>query len=214
MAHANRLSRGDVGRNARLNRLRGMVSRDGAVLAVDLADDKQVVVVCDHDSRVLARRTWRCRSWQLGKALGWGLAVACRQGFAGVVVACEPTGHRWPVLVEQAHRLGLAAVCVQPLLVRRAREAEDVTRDKSDDNDALLIARRTTQLHCYLPSSPPRPGRGFGTSATGGSSSSPWRPRPSSACGTCWSAAGRRPWKWRGIPPPAGLGPLCPGGRR
>jgi hypothetical protein len=50
VAHANRLSRGDVGRNARLDRLRGVVSGDRAVLAVDLADDQQVVVVCDHDS--------------------------------------------------------------------------------------------------------------------------------------------------------------------
>jgi hypothetical protein len=72
MAHANRLSRGDLRRNARLERLRGVVGCDRAVLAVDLADDTQVVVVCDHDSRVLARRTWRCRPWQLGKALGWG----------------------------------------------------------------------------------------------------------------------------------------------
>jgi len=53
MAHARRVSRGDVRRNARLDRLRGVVSRDRAVLAVDLADDKQVVVVCDHDSGVL-----------------------------------------------------------------------------------------------------------------------------------------------------------------
>jgi hypothetical protein len=50
VAHASRLSRGDVGRNARLDRLRGVVSGDRAVLAVDLADDQQVVVVCDHDS--------------------------------------------------------------------------------------------------------------------------------------------------------------------
>jgi transposase len=103
---------------------------------------------------VLARRTWRCRPWQLDRALGWGLAVACRHGFAGVVVACEPTGHRWRVVVEQASRLGLEAVCVQPLLVRRAREAEDFTHDKSDDKDALVIARLTTQLHCYLPEQP------------------------------------------------------------
>jgi len=50
----------------------GVVSHDRAVLAVDLADDTQVVVVCDNDSRVLARRTWRCRPWQLDRALGWG----------------------------------------------------------------------------------------------------------------------------------------------
>jgi transposase len=89
-----------------------------------------------------------------GSGAGLGLAVACRQGFAGVVVACEPTGHRWRVVVEQASRLGLEAAGVQPLLVRRAREAEDFTDDKSDDKDALLIARLTTQLHCYLPERP------------------------------------------------------------
>ena len=200
MAHANRLSRGDVRRNARLDRLRRVVSGDRAVLAVDLADDTQVVVVCDHDSRVLARRTWRCRPWQLDRALGWGLAVACRQGFAGVVVACEPTGHRWRVVVEQASRLGLEAVWVQPLLVRRAREAEDFTDDKSDDKDALLIARLTTQLHGYLPERPTAAWARLRHLGTGGSPSSPWRPPPSSACGTCWSAAGRRPWRWRGIP--------------
>jgi transposase len=58
------------------------------------------------------------------------------------------------VVVEQASRLGLEAVCVQPLLVGRAREGEDFTRDKGDDKDALLIARLTTQLHCYLPERP------------------------------------------------------------
>src|SRR4029450_10056408 len=60
-------------------------------------------------------------------------------------------GHRGRGVVEQASRLGLEAVCVQPLLVGRAREAEDFTRDKSDDKDALLIARLTTHLPCYLP---------------------------------------------------------------
>ena len=45
MTHANRLSRGDLRRNARLERLRGVVSHDRVVLAVDLADDKQVVIL-------------------------------------------------------------------------------------------------------------------------------------------------------------------------
>lgn len=42
-------------------------------------------------------------------------------------------------------------VCVQPLLVGRAREGEDFTRDKTDDKDAVLIARLVTELRCYLP---------------------------------------------------------------
>jgi hypothetical protein len=43
---------------------------------------------------------------------------------------------------------------VQPLLVGRAREAEDFTHDKSDDKTPFLIARLTTQLHCELPERP------------------------------------------------------------
>jgi hypothetical protein len=37
--------------------LRGLLSRDGAVLGIDLAEGKQVLAVIDHDVRVLARRT-------------------------------------------------------------------------------------------------------------------------------------------------------------
>ena len=45
----------------------------------------------------------------------------------------------------------MALVCVQPLLVGRARESEDYTRDKTDDKDAVLIARLVAQLRCYAP---------------------------------------------------------------
>jgi len=100
---------------------------------------------------VLARRTVTAKAWQLGEVLQWGLVQARAGGFASVVVACEPTGHRWRVLDETAAGLGLRLVCVQPMLVHRAREAEDFTRDKSDDRDATIIARLVAQLHCYLP---------------------------------------------------------------
>jgi transposase len=145
------LSRGDKRRNARLTRLRQALPREHAILALDLADDKQVFALTDHDSRVLARRTVRCRPWQLGEVIAWGRTEALAAGFAGVTLACEPTGHRWKVVDELAAAAGIVLVCVQPLLVHRAREAEDFTRDKSDDKDALLIARLAAQLHVYLP---------------------------------------------------------------
>jgi hypothetical protein len=43
-----------------------LVSSRRSTNGVDLADAKQMVVVCDHDSKVLARRTFRCRAWDLG----------------------------------------------------------------------------------------------------------------------------------------------------
>lgn len=146
-----RLSRGDRRRNDRLMRLRAVVTRESAVLAFDLAADKQVCALTDQDSQVLARRTVMAKAWQLREAVEWGLTQASAAGFTSVVVACEPTGHRWRVLDQIAAGLGVRLVCVQPLLVARAREAEDFTRNKNDDSDAMIIARLVTELRCYLP---------------------------------------------------------------
>jgi transposase len=42
-------------------------------------------------------------------------------------------------------------VCVQPAVTSWSRRAEDLTFDKTDDKDAVLIARLTAQLRCYVP---------------------------------------------------------------
>jgi transposase len=122
-----------------------------AIVGIDLADRKQMVVVTDHDSKVLARRTFWCKAWDLGSALDWAAERGSRAGFAGVTVGCEPTGHRWRVLGQLAGQRGMSFVCVQPMLSSWARKSEDLTSDKTDDKDAVLIARLTAQLRCYLP---------------------------------------------------------------
>jgi transposase len=110
-----------------------------------------MVVVCDHDSKVLARKTFRCRAWDLGIALDWAAQRASAKGFAGATVACEPTGHRWRVLGQLAADRGMPFVCVQPIQTSWARRSEDLTFDKTDEKDAVLIARLTAQLRCYAP---------------------------------------------------------------
>jgi transposase len=151
MNNGSGVSRGDRNRNARLSRLREAVPVSSAIVGIDLADRKQMVVVTDHDSRVLARRTFRCKAWDLGAALDWAAERAAGVGFAGVTVAAEPTGHRWRVLGQLASDRGMRFVCVQPALSSWARKTEDLTSDKTDDKDAVLIARLTAQLRCYLP---------------------------------------------------------------
>ena len=61
-----------------------------------------MVVVTDHDSKVIARRVFRCRAWDLGSALDWAAGRAAAAGWAGVTVSCEPAGHRWRVLGQLA----------------------------------------------------------------------------------------------------------------
>ena len=151
MANGSGVSRGDRNRNARLARLRELVPVSNAIVGIDLADAKQMVVVCDHDSKVLARRTIRCRAWDLGVALDWAAQRAARGGFAGVTIACEPTGHRWQVLAQLAADRSMPFVCVQPMVSSWSRRTEDLTVDKTDEKDAVLIARLTAQLRCYVP---------------------------------------------------------------
>jgi transposase len=126
------VSRGDRNRNARLARLRAAVPQCNAIAGIDLADARQMVVVTDHESRVLARRVFQRRAWQLGAALDWAVARARAAGFAGVTVAVEPTGHRWRVVGQLAADRQMPFVCVQPLMSSWARRAEDLTFDKTD----------------------------------------------------------------------------------
>ena len=151
MGNGNGVSRGDRNRNARLDRLRVLVPVSNAIVGIDLADGKQMVVVTDHDSKVLARKTFRCRAWDLGAALDWAAERAAAKGFSAVTVACEPTGHRWRVLGQLAADRSMPFVCVQPMLTSWARRSEDLTSDKTDEKDAVLIARLTAQLRCYVP---------------------------------------------------------------
>jgi transposase len=151
MGNGSGVSRGDRNRNARLERLRALVPVTNAIAGIDLAGKKQMVVVTDHDSKVIARRTFRCRAWDLGSALDWAAGRAAAAGWAGVTVSCEPTGHRWRVLGQLAADRSMPFVCVQPLVTSWSRRTEDLTCDKTDDKDAVLIARLTAQLRCYVP---------------------------------------------------------------
>ena len=151
MSNGSGVSRGDRNRNARLSQLRVAVPVSNAIVGIDLGDRKQMVVVTDHDSKVLARRTFRVKAWDLGAALDWAGERAAKAGFVSVTVGCEPTGHRWRVLGQLAQERSMSFVCVQPAVSAWVRKTEDLTSDKTDDKDAVLIARLVAQLRCYLP---------------------------------------------------------------
>jgi transposase len=147
----NGTTRGDRRRNARRERLRGLLPRDGAVIGIDLAEDKQVLAVIDHDVRVMARRTVKVKAFRLGDALDWAVAAAKVKGFRHVTVACEPTGPRWMQVQRLCAERSLPLVCVQPLMSHIAREQQDYTPHKTDESDCVLVGRLATELHCYIP---------------------------------------------------------------
>jgi transposase len=141
-------------RNARLTSLRKLVPRNAAIVGIDLADDKQAVVITDHDARVLDRRMVHGNVWNVITVLPWAERVAREAGFARIVLACEPTGNRWKPLLQHARDSGLELVCVNPMLVARGREGEDYTRERSDYRDGAVIARLTSERRCFVPYQP------------------------------------------------------------
>jgi hypothetical protein len=61
-------------------RLRELAPAANAIVGIDLAGKKQTVLVTDHDSKVLARKRFRCRVWDLGAALDWAVGRGGSQG--------------------------------------------------------------------------------------------------------------------------------------
>ena len=95
MSKGSGLSRSERRRNVRKERLRALVPRAGAVIGIDLGEEKQALALVDHDVRVLWRKVVRVRAHELGEAIGLAAGAARAAGFASVTVACEPTGPRW-----------------------------------------------------------------------------------------------------------------------
>src|SRR5260221_2366702 len=121
MGKGNGMTRGDRRRNARREQLRGMLPRDGAVIGIDLADEKQALAVIDHDVRVMARKTVRVKAFRLGEALDWAAGQARAKGFTAVTVACGPTRPRWLQVQRPGAERGPPLACVQPLVQPKPR---------------------------------------------------------------------------------------------
>jgi hypothetical protein len=94
-------------------------------------------------------RAFRCKAWDLGP-LDWAKKARGRAGFMGVTVACSRPGSggaSWASSPGTRHVVRVRAADA----VSWARKTEDLTTDKTDDKDAVIIARLTAQLRCYLP---------------------------------------------------------------
>ena len=150
MSKGSGTTRGDRRRNERRERLRRVLSRDGAVIGIDLAEEKQAIAVIDHDVRVLARKTVRVKTFRLGPSLDWAVDQARAKGFEHVAVACEPTGPRWLQVQQLCAGRGLPLVCIQPLVSRIAREQQDYTPHKTGEADCVMIARASGDVRGFV----------------------------------------------------------------
>jgi Bacterial-like globin len=146
MGNGSGVSRGDRNRNARLERLRALVPAMNAIAGIDLADAKQMIVLTDHDSKVLARKTFRCQAWDLGEELDWAAVHARARGFTWFTAESFGGPDRF------TRNLGFQYM----IDVHRHLKITDEQRERF----AALIRKRSMRLAC------PRTSRSAGQSAS------------------------------------------------
>jgi len=134
-------------RTAKLARRAEIVTRETLVVGIDIAKRESVVVfVRSSDRARLGKLTVPTSAAGVLEIARRGKELCERSGLERMVLAMEATGHFWKILARAASRLGVRYVTVQSFVVARAREFDDLTRDKTDQRDAGLIADLACEL--------------------------------------------------------------------
>ena len=110
-------------------------------VGVDLAWDKNVVVVLDAGARQLDRFAIpHDRDWY--EYLRRRLQDVCErhQATAGVLIGMEPTNYYWKLLSSYLETQSLEYRLVNPYTVRKRREGDRLDRSRDDPRDAFTIA--------------------------------------------------------------------------
>ena len=145
------LTRGDRRRNEKLTRLRSIVRRDYAILAVDLALAKQAAALTDHDSVVVGRRMFPGEAWVIDEVLDWAVPIAAAAGFAGVVLGCEPTGHPLEATAGPGPRPRRGVGVREPDAGAPRPGGRGLHPGPLGLQDATIIAKKVAELRCYVP---------------------------------------------------------------
>jgi transposase len=134
-------------RTEKLARRSEIVSRETLVAGIDIAKKESVVVFVRVADKARVGRL-RVPTTAEGTHLvtEHGRRLLAQHGCERLVLAMETTGHYWKILARAAERQGVPYVTVQSFVVARARELDDLTRDKTDQRDAGLIADLASEL--------------------------------------------------------------------
>jgi transposase len=131
----------------RLERRRQRLPADALVAGVDLAKKESVVVFVRAADRARVGRL-RVTTDRAGteRLIERGRELAREHGTGCLVIAMEPTSHFWKPVARAAEAAGVGYVLVQGFVVATGRELDDLTRDKTDARDAVLIADLAAEL--------------------------------------------------------------------
>jgi transposase len=134
-------------RTAKLARRSEIVTRETLVAGIDIAKKESMVVfIRAGDKARVGRLRVPTTADGVLQLTAHGRRLLGQHGCERLVLAMETTGHYWKILARSAERQGVPYVTVQSFVVARARELDDLTRDKTDQRDAGLIADLAAEL--------------------------------------------------------------------
>lgn len=141
------VTRGMRRQSSKLARRRERLPADALVAGVDLAKKESVVVFVRASDRARVDRL-RVTTDRAGteRLIARGRELVASHGTGPLVIAMEPTSHFWKPVARAAEAAGVDYVLVQGMLVAKSREFDDLTRDKTDARDAVLIADLAAEL--------------------------------------------------------------------
>ncbi|PZS36345.1 MAG: IS110 family transposase [Pseudonocardiales bacterium] len=124
-----------------------LVGSDTLIAGIDLAKRESVVVfIRAKDKARLGKLRIPTTREGVAELERRGRLMMEREGLTRLVLGMEPTDHYWKVVCRAGERLGIGYAIVQSFVVARARELDDLTRDKTDHRDAALIADLVADL--------------------------------------------------------------------
>lgn len=142
-----KVTRGMRRKSEKLARRAQIVTQDTLIAGIDLAEKDSVVVFLRARDKTRLGRL-RIPTTAAGVQLLARRARDLQQshGLPRLVLAMEPCSSFWKIVAKAATDIGLPYVIVQSFVVARARELDDLTRDKNDSRDAALIAELVAEL--------------------------------------------------------------------
>jgi transposase len=137
-----KVTRGMQRKAVKAARRAALVGADTLIAGIDLAKTHSVVVfVRASDKAPLGRLRIPTAPAGLVELEARGRELMRRTGLSRLMLGMEATGHYWKILARAADELELPYVIVQSFVVARSRELDDLTRNKNDQRDALLIGQ-------------------------------------------------------------------------
>ena len=129
----------------RVNEKIEKITEDTIICGIDVGKTNCCARFCNYRGLEVYKKVWFDRTKSLD-VIGCPITAACYQtGLTKVIVAFEPTGHYWLNINKYFKDNCIETVLIPTQTVKQEKGVHDGEMVKSDPNDAILIARLTSE---------------------------------------------------------------------